>query len=86
MSEEEIKKKLNGQLFFLVGLDSCLSEDSSTGEYSERALKIDIARFSLPKNLKKNPNISSELHFSSKHIRPIPCILCIACVAGLSLA
>ncbi len=38
MSEEKIKKKLNCQLFFLVGLDSCTSEDSSTIEYSASAL------------------------------------------------
>ena len=34
MSEEKIKKKLNCQIFFLVGPDSSTSEDSSTIEYS----------------------------------------------------
>ena len=33
------EKKLNGQFFFLVGSYSSSSEDSSTVEYSEHALK-----------------------------------------------
>ncbi len=42
MSEEKIKKKLNGQFYFLVGPDSSSSEESSTVEYSACALrKID---------------------------------------------
>ena len=38
MSEGKIKKKLNGQYFFLVGPDSSSSEESSTVEYSACAL------------------------------------------------
>ena len=38
MSEEKIKKKLNGQYFFLVGPNSISSEESSTVEYSVCAL------------------------------------------------
>ena len=38
MSDEKIKKKLNGQFFFLVGSDSSSSEESSTVEYSAFAL------------------------------------------------
>ncbi len=40
MSEEKIKKKLNGQFFFLVGLDFSWSEEPSTVEYSACALKL----------------------------------------------
>ncbi len=41
MSEEKIKKKLNGQFFFLVGPDFSSSEESSTVKYSECALKVE---------------------------------------------
>ena len=37
-SEEKIKKKLNGQFFFLVGPNFSSSEESSTIKYSECAL------------------------------------------------
>ncbi len=40
MSEEKIKKKLNGQLFFLVGPNFSSSEESSTVKYSECALDV----------------------------------------------
>ncbi len=39
MSEEEIKKNLICQVFFLVGPNFSSSEDSSTVEYSECALR-----------------------------------------------
>ena len=38
MSEETIKKKLNGQFSFLVGPDASSLEESSTVEYSACAL------------------------------------------------
>ncbi len=41
MSEEKIKKMMNGQFFFLVGPDSSSSEESSTVEYSVCALRRD---------------------------------------------
>ncbi len=44
MLEETIKKKLNGQFFFLVGPDFSSSEESSTVKYSECALMVHSLR------------------------------------------
>ncbi len=40
MSEEKIKKKSKLSVFFLVGPDPSISEDSSTIEYSASALRL----------------------------------------------
>ncbi len=45
MSEEKIKKQSKLSVFFLVGPDSNISEDSSTIEYSTSALAHEILCF-----------------------------------------